>query len=46
MTHIIIDGPIDTPWVRKIFPDWAKKAEKDGLLLPANVADNYFHIHK
>lgn len=43
--HIIVDGAIDTAFIRDTFPArYALKAE-DGILNPAHIADNYWHLH-
>jgi len=47
VAHVVIDGAIDTPWVRSNFPEMAAKASKvEGLLLPDAVAENYWQLHK
>ena len=35
VAHVVIDGPIDTPWVRKIFPGAGERSKYEGLLIPA-----------
>mmetsp|Transcript_6922 Transcript_6922/g.8616 ORF Transcript_6922/g.8616 Transcript_6922/m.8616 type:complete len:135 (-) Transcript_6922:159-563(-) len=41
--HVVIDGGVDTPWVRGILGEDVAKdlAAKDGLLKPEDVAENY-----
>jgi NAD(P)-dependent dehydrogenase (short-subunit alcohol dehydrogenase family) len=46
VAHVIIDGPIDTPFVRERFPDMVKSRPADGLLAPDDIAENYWHLHK
>jgi NAD(P)-dependent dehydrogenase (short-subunit alcohol dehydrogenase family) len=45
VAHVVIDGPIDTPWVRERFPDMVKARPADGLLNPDDIADTYWAIH-
>ena len=42
----MIDGPIDTPFVRERFPDMVKQRPADGLLQPDDIADLYWSIHQ
>jgi NAD(P)-dependent dehydrogenase (short-subunit alcohol dehydrogenase family) len=45
VAHSIIDGPIDTAFIRDNFPDaYARKAQ-GGLLDPDAIADAYWHLH-
>lgn len=45
VAHSIIDGPIDTAFIREQFPAiYARKAD-DGLLQPAAIAEAYWQIH-
>ena len=47
VAHVVVDGAIDTPWVRENFPDMAAAAAaKDGLLRPDAVAENFLHLHR
>lgn len=45
VAHVIIDGAIDTSFIRDNFP--AKYAEKDqdGILSPEHIADAYWYLH-
>lgn len=45
VTHVVIDGAIDTAFIRDNFP--AKFAEKnqDGILSPEHIADAYWYLH-
>mmetsp|Transcript_77985 Transcript_77985/g.156089 ORF Transcript_77985/g.156089 Transcript_77985/m.156089 type:complete len:280 (+) Transcript_77985:165-1004(+) len=46
VAHVVIDGAIDTPWVRSTFPEKAAAAAKvGGLLEPDAIAENFFHLH-
>jgi NAD(P)-dependent dehydrogenase (short-subunit alcohol dehydrogenase family) len=45
VAHIVIDGAIDTEFIRERFPDrYAQKAE-DGILDPGAIAANYVMLH-
>jgi NAD(P)-dependent dehydrogenase (short-subunit alcohol dehydrogenase family) len=45
VAHIVIDGAIDTDFIRTQFPDrYAQKAE-DGILDPEAIAANYVMLH-
>jgi NAD(P)-dependent dehydrogenase (short-subunit alcohol dehydrogenase family) len=45
VAHVVIDGAIDTAFIRDNFP--AKYAEKDqdGILAPEHIADAYWYLH-
>ncbi len=45
VAHVVIDGPIDTPFVRENFPDMVKSRPPDGLLNPSDIAENYWMLH-
>jgi NAD(P)-dependent dehydrogenase (short-subunit alcohol dehydrogenase family) len=46
VAHVVIDGAIDTAFIRDNFP--AKYAEKDqdGILSPEHIADAYWYLHR
>ena len=45
VAHPVIDGAIDTEFIRTNFPDrYALKAQ-DGIVSPESIADAYFQIH-
>ena len=45
VAHVVVDGAIDTAFIRDTFPDiYARKAQ-DGILDPAHIADNYWFLH-
>jgi NAD(P)-dependent dehydrogenase (short-subunit alcohol dehydrogenase family) len=46
VAHVVIDGPIDTPFVRERFPDLVASRPADGLLAPDDIAENYWHLHQ
>lgn len=45
VAHIIIDGAIDTAFVRERFPERYALREKDGILQPEDIAETYWHLH-
>jgi len=42
---VIIDGPIDTPLIRKMMPKVFEERPSDGVLAPEAIADTYYAIH-
>jgi NAD(P)-dependent dehydrogenase (short-subunit alcohol dehydrogenase family) len=43
--HVVIDGGIDTAFIRTQFPErYAQKAH-DGILDPDHIAENYWYLH-
>lgn len=46
VAHVIVDGAIDTPWIRENFPEQAaEKAPIGGLLNPDHIAESYYQLH-
>jgi len=45
VAHIVVDGAIDTRWIRESFPDRYARKEREGILDPAAVAENYWRVH-
>ncbi|MFC4273052.1 SDR family NAD(P)-dependent oxidoreductase [Sneathiella chungangensis] len=45
VAHVIIDGAIDTQFVKERFPERYKLREQDGLLQPDDIAENYWNLH-
>lgn len=45
VAHVVIDGAIDTEWVRENFPPAVALAKVDGLLDPDAIAENYWNLH-
>mgnify|MGYP001478919770 CR=1 FL=1 len=43
--HVVVDGAIDTAFIRDTFPDLYARKDQDGILDPAHIADNYWHLH-
>ena len=45
VAHFVIDGAIDTAFIKETFPDIYALKEKDGILQPAAIADTYWFVH-
>ncbi|MGY4531649.1 NAD(P)-dependent dehydrogenase (short-subunit alcohol dehydrogenase family) [Pseudomonas sp. TE3786] len=45
VAHPIIDGAIDTAFIRDNFPERYALKEQDGILNPEHIADSYWQIH-
>lgn len=45
VAHIVVDGAIDTEFIRTTFPERYALKDQDGILNPEHIADNYWHIH-
>ena len=45
VAHIVIDGAIDTAWIRENFPERAALKVQDGILDPDAIAENYWQLH-
>jgi len=46
VAHVVIDGAIDTPWIRENFPDRAALKPQDGILDPDAIAEMYWMLHR
>jgi len=46
VAHIIIDGAIDTKWIAEMFPERYALKERDGILNPEHIAENYWMLHQ
>jgi NAD(P)-dependent dehydrogenase (short-subunit alcohol dehydrogenase family) len=46
VAHVVIDGAIDTPFIREIFPERYALKEKAGILDPEAIAENYWMLHR
>ncbi len=44
--HVIIDGAIDTQFIKENFPERYALKDQDGILSPDAIADNYWHLHQ
>jgi NAD(P)-dependent dehydrogenase (short-subunit alcohol dehydrogenase family) len=45
VAHIVVDGGINTPWIRENFPERAALLPNDGILDPDAIAENYWNLH-
>jgi NAD(P)-dependent dehydrogenase (short-subunit alcohol dehydrogenase family) len=45
VAHVVIDGAIDTAWIRENFPERAALKSEDGILSPDAIAENYWTLH-
>jgi len=45
VAHLIVDGAIDTPWIRENFPGKFKDPTPDTVLRPEDIADAYWMLH-
>jgi NAD(P)-dependent dehydrogenase (short-subunit alcohol dehydrogenase family) len=45
VAHPIIDGAIDTAFIRETFPELYQRKEQDGILNPEHIAETYWQIH-
>ncbi len=46
VAHPIIDGAIDTEWIRENFPQAYALKDQDGILNPDHIADAYWTLHQ
>lgn len=46
VAHPIIDGAIDTEWIRENFPQRYALKEREGILNPEHIAALYWQIHQ
>lgn len=46
VAHVVVDGPIDTQFVRETFPEFLEDPRPDRLLNPEDMAENYWWLHK
>ena len=45
VAHFVIDGAIDTAFIKETFPDVYALKEKDGILQPEAIAEAYWSVH-
>jgi NAD(P)-dependent dehydrogenase (short-subunit alcohol dehydrogenase family) len=45
VAHVVIDGAIDTEFIRSNFPERAALKDRDGILKPEAIAEAYWHLH-
>ncbi len=46
VAHVVIDGAIDTAFIRDNFPQRYALKERDGVLNPDHIADQYCMLHR
>ncbi len=46
VAHVIIDGAIDTAFIRVNFPQRYALKDRDGILNPDHIADQYWMLHQ
>ena len=46
VAHSVIDGAIDTAWIRENFPDRAALDDEGGILKPDDISETYWQIHR
>jgi NAD(P)-dependent dehydrogenase (short-subunit alcohol dehydrogenase family) len=46
VAHIVVDGAIDSPFIRETLPDADERRARDGLLIPDEIAKNYVWLHR
>ncbi len=46
VAHTIIDGAIDTEFIRTLFPERYALKDQDGILNPDHIADAYWMLHQ
>ena len=44
VAHVVVDGAIDTDFIKETFPDLYAKKAQDGILNPVHIAENYWHL--
>jgi NAD(P)-dependent dehydrogenase (short-subunit alcohol dehydrogenase family) len=45
VAHVVVDGAIDTEFIRTQFPERYALKERDGILDPDHIAENYWFLH-
>ena len=45
VAHVVVDGGIDTEFIRTQFPERYASKERDGILDPDHIAENYWYLH-
>jgi NAD(P)-dependent dehydrogenase (short-subunit alcohol dehydrogenase family) len=45
VAHVVVDGSIDTEFIRENFPQRYALKGQDGILNPDHIADNYWMLH-
>lgn len=45
VAHVVVDGAIDTEFIRDNFPEKYATRDEDGILDPEHIAENYWYLH-
>jgi len=45
VAHVVVDGAIDTDFIRNSFPEKYATKDQDGILNPEHIAENYWYLH-
>ncbi|KAA0952756.1 SDR family oxidoreductase [Pseudomonas sp. ANT_H12B] len=45
VAHVVVDGAIDTDFIRDSFPEKYATKDQDGILNPEHIAENYWYLH-
>jgi NAD(P)-dependent dehydrogenase (short-subunit alcohol dehydrogenase family) len=45
VAHVVVDGAIDTPFIRENFPERYALKDQAGILDPEAIAENYWRLH-
>ena len=45
VAHVVVDGAIDTPFIRDTFPERYALKDQAGILDPEAIAENYWQLH-
>lgn len=45
IAHVVVDGAIDTEFIRTSFPERYALKSEDGILNPEHIAENYWNLH-
>jgi NAD(P)-dependent dehydrogenase (short-subunit alcohol dehydrogenase family) len=45
VAHVVVDGAIDTDFIRECFPEKYATKDEDGILNPEHIAENYWYLH-
>ncbi len=46
VAHVVVDGAIDTAFIRDTFPELYALKDREGILNPDHIAENYWHLHQ
>jgi NAD(P)-dependent dehydrogenase (short-subunit alcohol dehydrogenase family) len=46
VAHVVVDGAIDTDFIRNSFPEKYATKDQDGILNPEHIAENYWYLHR